>query len=456
MSVIPGDLDTDRQPPMTVPLRHFLVGLAFLLLGAIVGIGVFVGFAPGYVTRVHVHLLLAGWICITIMGAMTQFVPVWSGTQLHSHRLPAVQLWLVVIGLFGFAASLLTGFLAWTPVFGATMVLGFWTFAYNIGRTLWPLPSYDVTERHFGIALGFFLLLTGLGFLLTVDFLRPIFASLPVTRASIVQTHATLAVFGAVLTTILGALYQLATMFTQTELHGIDISLRRFEEFGYPTGVVLLAIGRLLASAPLARVGGVLVVGALVGFSVILGRRLYETQVDWTPMLSRYAVAAPALALWGVLTLPYWMRDPLTRESLFGAPGTTHLLVIGVVGFVVFGTLYHVVPFIIWVHRYSELLGYEPVPMINDLYDDHIAIADFALLTGGTIALVASDWFKPSSMVAALGGVLVLIGVVLFLTNIVEIIREHSPHTLLKILFGTSAPDLDQSSTTMSDTIDGR
>jgi len=33
MSAIPGDVDADRQPPMTVPLRYFLVGFAFLLAG---------------------------------------------------------------------------------------------------------------------------------------------------------------------------------------------------------------------------------------------------------------------------------------------------------------------------------------------------------------------------------------------------------------------------------------
>jgi len=70
-----------------------------------------------------------------------------------------------------------------------------------------------------------------------------------------VGAHATLAVFGAVLTTVYGALYQLGTMFTQTELHGIDHHLRTVEEITHPTGVVVLAVGRLVAHTGVARVG---------------------------------------------------------------------------------------------------------------------------------------------------------------------------------------------------------
>ena len=76
MGAIPGNIETDQQPPMTVPLRHFVVGLAFLVAGVGLGIGLHLNAVPGLGRLAHVHLLLAGWICITIMGAMTQFVPV--------------------------------------------------------------------------------------------------------------------------------------------------------------------------------------------------------------------------------------------------------------------------------------------------------------------------------------------------------------------------------------------
>ena len=373
------------------------------------------------------------------MEAITQFVPVWSGTQLYSRRLSTAQLWLVALGLLGFAGSLIAGEFAWLAVFGALLLIGFWTFVYNVGRTLLALPAYDVTERHFALALGFLFLVTTFGLALAIGFTVPLFPSLGVTRANVVGAHATLAGFGVVVTTILGALYQLGTMFTQTDLHGIDAPLRRLEEVGYPVGVVCLAGGRLLDSTLLARTGGVLIVVALAGSGGVLGRRLYETRVEWTPMLSRYAVAVLGIELWAVLTFPAWIEAPLARETTFGTPVTVHLLLLGVVGFVVLGTLYHVVPFIVWVHRYSNRLGYEAVPMIDDLYNDRIATVDFWLLFGGTVVLVAGDLSVLPSTTSALGGALVLVGTGVFLANALWAIRTHSPYSLLGVLFHTVA-----------------
>ncbi|WP_435078092.1 hypothetical protein [Halococcus sp. AFM35] len=434
MSAIPSGLSTDQQPPMTVPLRHFVVGFGFLIGGGALGSTNTLVSVPGLVTLAHVHLLLAGWVCLTIMGAMTQFVPVWSGVELHSRRLAVVQLWLVTIGLVGFVAMLLIGYLRWLPLFGAIMLVGFWVFAYNIGHTLTTARPLDVTERHFALALGFFVLLTVFGLLLAVDFTYPVFAPLSIPRERIVTTHATLAVFGAVLTTILGALYQLGTMFTQTSLYGIDMHLRRIEEVTYPVGVITLALGRLVAMRSVAQVGGLLVIVSLLGFSVILARRLYETQVEWTPMLSRYAVVAPAMVLWAVFTIPTWLVNPLARSSLFGAPRAVYLLILGIIGFVVLGTLYHIVPFIIWVHRYSDLLGYEKVPMIDDLYSARIAAVDFVTILLGTVLIVLTEWFALPNMVLAVGGLSVLAGLCLFVANMLLVIHTHSPHGLRGIL----------------------
>jgi len=453
MSAVPGNVDTDQQPPMTVPLRHFVVALALLLAGTALGVATARGNVPGMASLAHVHLLLAGWVCVTIMGAMTQFVPVWSGVELHSRRLAVAQLWLVVGGLVGFVVGLVQWHPALLPWFGALMLAGFWTFAYNVGRTLASVESYDVTERHFAAALGFFVLLTLLGFVLALDFANPFLFERGIDRSGVVAAHATLAVFGAVLTTVIGALYQLATMFTQTELRGVDVTIRRVEEIAYPLGVLTLAAGRLLASAPIARFGGALVALSLLGVAVVLARRLYETRVEWTPMLSRYAVAAPAMALWALATLPAWLRTPLDPAVRFGAPGAAHLLAFGVVGFVVLGTVYHVVPFIVWVHRYSDLLGFEDVPMIDDLYDDRLAAADFALLFGGFAAVGVSEWlagggFGADALAAPgwlvpVGGALATLGAALFVANVALVLYEHGPHTFRGLLFGVGTDDGD-------------
>jgi hypothetical protein len=433
MSAIPGEVDTDHGPPMTVPLRHFLVGLALLLAGGSAGVLDAVGLLSGTVALAHVHLLVSGWVCVTIMGAMVQFVPVWSNVALHSRRLATTQLWLVAVGVGGMAAAFATGALGWVHAFGGLALLGFWTFVYTVGRTLLGARPWDVTERHFAVALACFAVVPAMGFALAMDYSMPVLADSPVVRYRLVAAHATLAVFGAVLTTVLGALYQLATMFTQTELHGVDIRIQQLEQVGYPAGVLALATGRLLGSAPLARGGGLLVAVALGGFAVVLARRLVETSVELTPMLSRYAVAAVAMGAWALLTGRAWLADPLAATALFGG-GPPHLLLFGVVGFVVLGTLYHVVPFIVWVHRYSDRLGYEPVPTIDDLYDDRVAAADFACVLAGATGLVLATAFGLPDGVTGGSGALVTVGFALFATNVLLVVREHSPQPLRAVL----------------------
>ncbi|WP_254272408.1 hypothetical protein [Haloarcula marina] len=435
MSAVPGDIDTDAGPPMTVPLRHFVVALSFLVAG------VAVGWAAG--RRGHlaqVHLLVAGWVCLTVMGAMTQFVPVWSGVALHSRRLAALQLPLAATGFAGLACGFLLDVPVLLPVAGGVAVAGVWTFVYNVGRTL-ATAQRDVTTTHFAVALWWFLALTVLGLALALDHATGVLADVGLVRARLSMAHATVAVFGAVLTTVVGALAQLAPMFTQTDATRLDTVLKRFEAVGYHVGVAALATGRLVGAPALARVGGVLVAAGLGAVAAVLAGRLYRARVEWNPMLRRYAVVAVAVLCWAPLAALAWLRDPLAYATLFGHPATGALLLVGVVGFVVAGTLYHVVPFIVWVHRYSDRLGFESVPTIEDLYDGRVAAADgIAMALAGGLAVAHEAGVAPPA--AAVGaGVLAFVGAVLLAANLTGVVVVHGPRSLPELAGGRVGAD---------------
>ena len=439
MSVVPDAVDTDVQPPLAIPLKHFVVGLCLLLGAGALGVASALG-GGGFVTLGHVHLLLAGWVCVTIAGAMTQFVPVWSGVRLHSKPLARIQLALITVGVLGVVAGFLTTSFSLLALSGNVLLVGFWVFAYNVGRTLARARPFDVTERHFALALGFFVVLTVLGLLLALDFTTGVLGS---AHGRVLEAHATLAVFGAVGTTVAGALYQLATMFTQVDLDAFDERLQRVEEIDYPVGVVALAVGRYADVGVLARAGGVLVAVGLFLVGVVVLRCLARTRVGWTPMLRRYAVAGVAMVVWAVLAASQWVREAVGVAVLFGRPGSLHLLFVGVVGFVVLGTLYHVVPFLIWVHRYSDRLGLEPVPMIDDLYDGRLAHLDFALTVSGAGVWVGAELLALDPTVAVVGSLLLVLGFVVFVANIGRTIWVHSPGALASRFERTDAQSAD-------------
>jgi hypothetical protein len=440
MSVIPGDVDTDRGPSTRVPLRHLLVALCFLLAGVIVGIGNALGVVPGRAHLAHLHLVLLGWVGVTILGAMTQFVPVWSGVRLHSRRLANAQLALVAPGVAVFALGwILTAF--WVLATGATLLFsGFAVFTYNLGRTLQATGDWGVTERHFAYALVAFAVLATLGLSLALDYVTPVLASIGLAHVAVRDAHVTVAIFGAILTTVYGALYQLGTMFTQTELHAIDDHLRHVEEATHPLGVLLLATGRLAGWPVLERVGAVGVLVGALAVAMVISRKLLESRVAVGPLQRRYGVAMLALAAWAVTAAPAWLGPVGRTDGLFGAPAVGGVLVATAIGFVVAGTLYHVVPFLVWVDRYSDRLGFEPVPMIDDLYDSRIAKVDGACLVGGAAVAVLASVIAVPPVIVAVGVVLAAIGIALLAVNLFLVVHDHAPWSLGRVLLGALAP----------------
>lgn len=441
---VPAGIETDHQPPMTIPLRHFLAANAVLVVAVVAAVTDAVAPLPGLTAAVGAHLALAGWVCLTIAGALTQFVPVWSGVSLYSRRLAWIQLPLLLAGLTG----LVTGLLTVEPLFvaggGVVLLLGFWTMIYNVGRTLWRGRPWDYTERHFALGLGYFLLVTTFGITLAGSLVAPVELPFGIDRAGLRASHATLAVFGAVLTTIFGALSQLAAMFTQTETTRLDTALERIEEAVYPVGVLTLAGGRLLGRAGVARVGGLLVIVGLTAVLCHLGHRLLAARVSFSPTLRRYAVVVPAGLLWAVATLRVWWETPLEQTATLGAPTATPLLVGGVIGFVVVGTMYHVVPFVVWVHEYSDRLGFEEVPSLDDLFDDRLARIDLLSFVGALVAVSVANvigtggfgFVEFGEVLRLLAGGLLVCGTAAFLGNVVSVVYRHSPLSTRELLVG--------------------
>ena len=429
-----SDLDTDRQPPLALPFAHFVTGALLLLVGgAIAGIGpLFLPISSGSVATLH--LLLAGWLGLTIMGAMVQFVPVWSGTHLHSERLSRLSLWLVLLGVSGVVGVFLTRAYAWFPAVAGVLLLGFWTFAYTIVRTLPPIEGLDVTEAHFLVALAALVIATLFGWVLATDLSYRILDGLPVTPRGLLMAHLTLTVFGFVAVTIVGALYQLGPMFTQAPASAVDTHLAHVEMISLPSGVFLLAAGRLVEALQVARVGAVLLLAGLFAFALVHLRRLWAAQVDSSPLLRRYWIVGLSLVGWTVLTLPGWLLDPLAHALRFGSQNGTHLLFVGVFTVTVVGTFYHVVPFVVWFHEYSDRLGYEPVPMIDDLYDSRIATVECWLLAGGLLVLWGGELLGLPSWVLLVGGNLLGAGVLLFAANMGLVVWRHRPATLREVL----------------------
>lgn len=132
-------------------MRFILTSLVYLLLGVILGF-IFLAFPDARVLRtVHAHVNLVGFVIFMIFGVAYHILPRFRGRPLVSERMAVVQFWAAEVGLAGLlvfmgleaykfqlsswlpAAVIVTGLI----VFGLTLVVSFFLFVYNLGRTLY-------------------------------------------------------------------------------------------------------------------------------------------------------------------------------------------------------------------------------------------------------------------------------------------------------------------------------
>lgn len=118
-----------------------------ITLGILMALGVFnleSGAVRPYVTQLHAHVNLLGWVSMMIFGVAYHILPRFSGRPLHNDKLADIQLWLSNIGIAGMTVAMLVGaftlgedyiLYAMAP-FGALYGIGSYLFVYNIWKTV--------------------------------------------------------------------------------------------------------------------------------------------------------------------------------------------------------------------------------------------------------------------------------------------------------------------------------
>lgn len=359
---------------------------------------------------VGVHLTTLGFLTLVMLGALHQFVPVLTGTELASQAASGTTLFAVAGGL----VLMLVGFLAlpggplgpnpWLlPVGGSLVILGLLVAAVNLAVTLarawpWTLSAWLVAT-----GLVFLLATVAAGLLLALSLAAPQLLSLPVLRVVAgrgLAAHVISGIGGWLTLTAMGVAYKLLAMFTLSDEHRGALGWTAYAVIA--AGLAVAWAGQWLGSTRLEEVawGGVL--GGLAAYVVDM-QALYRARKRRPLELN---------ARYGLIPLGFLAGLIAVGVGLYGE-GLTPRAEVAVVFWALYGwlgglaltQLYKIVPFLTWLNAFGQRLGKGRVPRVQDLVDegrDHYAyLVYFAAVALGGVFLYLG-WFSAFRGVLAL------------------------------------------------------
>lgn len=84
--------------------------------------------------------------------------------------------------------------------------------------------------------------------------------------------------------------------------------------------------------------------------------------------------------------------------------------------------MYKIVPFLVWYHKYSDKVGFQSVPMLEDLFNEKLACYQMYVMIAG-IVLSILFWLINNTFGLLLSFLLLFISSIMFLINMVKIFR---------------------------------
>ncbi|WP_324779225.1 hypothetical protein [Thiobacillus sedimenti] len=415
-------LSFEQAPPLALPLRFFLTAPLFLLAA-----GALIAMAPQALASrwtpealALTHAITLGVLAMTMLGALTQMLPVVAGATLPAARVVAR---LAHIALTLGTAALLAAFLGAGPaVFGVALVLLGTAFAIFLAAAARSLARAVTNATVNGMRLAAASLAATI--VLAGALALPRAGWVPGTPGmATVGAHATFGLLGWVLLLVVGVAYQVVPMFQLTPPYAPRLS--RWLAPGLFVMLVVRAAAPVLPAAvadaaAVALAGGILLfAGATLRLQARRRRKIADVTLDYwrLGMTSLVACVGVWLAAW---LAPAWRHSdayPLLLGVLFLG---------GFALSVVSGMLYKIVPFLAWFHLQAQTQARAgSIPTMKDMIGERWARWQFRAHLAAC-ALLAGGLAWPALL--RMGGVLLMLSALLLALNLASAVRRFARH----------------------------
>ena len=386
-------LSLDQAPPEDIPFRFFLTAPVFgFLAGCLILFRGVLLFSSSwhFETIALTHLITLGWGMMIMMGAFYQLVPVLVGGQVPWIALSRAVHFFMIIGILALAGGLIQLSPLLFPVAIAALLFSFVVFLTQLLTALFRVKANRPVVVAMRISLISLAFAVSLG-VLEVGAITGLWPPL-IERSIVKNLHVTLALSGAIGGLIVGVGFHVIPMFYLSspfpEKRAVWILRAGMFSLGAVSVLLLNSAGSaMLFSAMLPGIA------ASIIFTVTVWRMLLKRKrkiVDTTLRFWQIGLLAFPLSLLCLASQLFW-----PDERLLFAFGLLFLM--GFTATITNGMLYKIVPFLIWFHRFSTLVGKVKVPLLKDILpakrtSGQLRLAALALLTLLPGALLQIDW----------------------------------------------------------------
>lgn len=412
----------DQAPPEDIPVRFFLSAPVFGIIAGLLilwdGGDLFVS-NWGMSTIALTHLFTLGWLAMIMMGSFYQMVPVLVGGSVPNimaarkvHAIFASGVVLIVSGIYLMSESLIT-------VASLLLLVALLSFVIQIGIALFKVEADRPTVIAMRISIICLLITVLLGFYFSAAHAG--FWELPENRVQMTGIHIVLGLFGWVGTLIMGVGFHVIPMFYMTPEFPPEKSFSIL--LAYTSSLILVPLSLLAdGGGMLSIMAGLPALAAMLVFMKItldLIKNRKRKIMDATLRSWQVGLTILPLALIALFVLQFAEHDAFI--FLFG--------IVYIAGFgltVTTGMLYKILPFLIWFHRFSLLIGKVPVPLMRDISPDRPAQKQIRLFWAALVFLVIGALLE-SGMLVRLGGLFFATSSLLLMINLLSMVRIKTP-----------------------------
>jgi hypothetical protein len=387
--------------------EHFAAATVFLLAGAFALVWVAPDLASGNYLSPRVaavtHLFTLGWLTLTILGALSQLLPVALGAPLFSPKVGHAAFWSFVAGIPLLGVGVAGNHMRLLAAGGTLIGLGVLLAVGNIAATLSRGRTRDVTWGGIAIGVSYLAATLVFGLILARNLDTGFVAG---ARIRILVAHLHIAIVGWAMIVIVGVSNRLLPMFLLA--HGADTRWSRRALGCLATGVPVFVVGMVGQSPAAAWLGTLLLECGIWGFfrqAYAFYRVRVRKQIDIGMQFARASLGFfAAAAVMGPLLLA--LGGAHTRlGTAYIACGFLGGIVLFVTGF-----LYKIVPLLSWTARFGGRIGQGVLPTAADLYSTRVARVQLALSGLGIVTMLAG--------IAAASSPIVRSGTFLFLASV--------------------------------------